>query len=262
MCGKNKAADAPAPGALPAAGGTSQCRPPRPSDQTLTPQTLTPQTLTPQTGPTAPAVETQPGRARSAACARGRRGAVLAKRHDRAAAGEDAVVAREVAEEFEMRRQPRLGEHPPGVAADRELAAGLDEVVGVEGERLLRALDRAAITHGLTIVFAGWLQAVEIEEPIGRREEGDPSKLFLQRGVIHPERTIGDKAGIAEAGRFCEFQKIALVERPAQAFAVQHGIAPQRFRNPPRSVDIGKIHLAARLHEPLDALEQRLLVVE
>ena len=62
----------------------------------------------------------------------------------RAAAGEDAVVGGEVADETEMRTEPRVGKHAPGIAANGKDLAALDEMMPVELEGI-RLLSNASL---------------------------------------------------------------------------------------------------------------------
>ena len=94
-----------------------------------------------------------------------------AERDRRAAAGEDAVVAREIADEVEMRGEARVGQHLPGVAADREHLAALDGVVLVEHEHVLGMRDAALVDDGLAVVLAQRLEIIELEQAVGGGEE-------------------------------------------------------------------------------------------
>jgi hypothetical protein len=92
-----------------------------------------------------------------------RRRLFLLKWQSTPAAGEDAVMAREVADEVEIRCEAGFVEHAPGVAAHREDAAGLDGVVLVKDEALFLAGDASAIDDRLAVVLTLGLQAVQLE---------------------------------------------------------------------------------------------------
>ena len=73
-------------------------------------------------------------------------------------------MAREIADEIEVRREAGVAQHAPGVAADREDPAGFDAVVCVEHEGVRLFGDAAAIDDGLAVVLAGRLQIVDAEQ--------------------------------------------------------------------------------------------------
>ena len=89
----------------------------------------------------------------------------------------------EIADEIEMRLEARVGKHAPGIAAYRKDLAALDEVMAVklEGFRLIG--DAAFIDDRLAVILAGRLEAVELEQAIGRGEE-----LRQRRASASPPR--------------------------------------------------------------------------
>jgi UDPglucose 6-dehydrogenase len=78
-----------------------------------------------------------------------------------------AVMAVKITVVAEIRRQPGLLKHPPGVAADRHDAAGREMVVGVEIKAMGMARHRAPVSHGLAVVLAGVLQLGDVEQAVG-----------------------------------------------------------------------------------------------
>src|SRR5262245_29943686 len=98
----------------------------------------------------------------SATCL-GRCGSVRRERDRSPAAGEDAVMGGEVADEIEMRGKARLGQHTPGVAADREHLAALDQMMSVERESVGLLRHGPLVDHRLAVILAGCLQPVELE---------------------------------------------------------------------------------------------------
>ena len=83
-----------------------------------------------------------------------------------AATGEQAIMTGEVADELEMRAEAGVGKHTPGIAADREHLAALDQMMAVELEGVLLFGDAPLVDHRLTVVLASGLQAIELEQSI------------------------------------------------------------------------------------------------
>src|SRR5262245_10792665 len=78
-------------------------------------------------------------------------------------AGEDAVMGAEVPDEVEVRGEARVGKHAPGIAANREHLAGLDEMVPVKFEGIERTRHGALINHRLAVILASGLDALQLE---------------------------------------------------------------------------------------------------
>ena len=104
-----------------------------------------------------------PGPELTAATGLGCRRHLFIERQRRAAAGEDAVMGIEIADELEMHRETALGEHAPGIAAYGKYPARFDSVVAIEHEGLRHIGERALIDHGLTVILTGRLQRIDIE---------------------------------------------------------------------------------------------------
>src|SRR5690606_34857583 len=75
----------------------------------------------------------------------------LVERQRRAAPGEDTVMGREVADEIEVWRKARVGQHAPAIAAHREHLAALDDVMRVELEGLVLLGNAATIDDRLAV---------------------------------------------------------------------------------------------------------------
>ena len=71
---------------------------------------------------------------------------------------------REIAEEIEMLRKARIGQHLPAIAADREHAPGLDQVMAVQLEDTLAPGKRALVPHRLPVILALAFQAGQLEQ--------------------------------------------------------------------------------------------------
>ena len=106
----------------------------------------------------------------------------------------------EVTDKGEMWLEPRLGEHAPGVAANRKHLASLDEMVTVEREGIRLLGHGAPIDDGLAVILAGRLEVIELEQPIGRREELGLAELSLHRLVLDLDGMTGHQPRIEEAG--------------------------------------------------------------
>ncbi len=76
-------------------------------------------------------------------------------------------MAAEVANEVKVRLEAALVEQAIGVATHRQSPARFEDMVVVQGEAIGVLRQRAAIDHGLAVVFASLLQAVDFEQPIG-----------------------------------------------------------------------------------------------
>ena len=76
-------------------------------------------------------------------------------------------MAAEVANEVKVLLEAALVEQAIGVATHRQSPARFEDMVVVQGEAIRVVWQRAAIDHGLAIVLAGLLQAVDFEQPIG-----------------------------------------------------------------------------------------------
>ena len=73
----------------------------------------------------------------------------------------------EIANSDEMVSKTAFGEHAVGVAANRKATARFHGVMAIEIEAVGGMGNRALIDHRLAMVFAGILQAIKIEQPIG-----------------------------------------------------------------------------------------------
>src|SRR5215510_14602193 len=179
----------------------------------------------------------------------GRRAGVRRERDRSPAAGEDAVMGGEAADEIEMRGKARLGQHAPGVAADRKHLASLDQMMSIEFESVGLLRYRPLVDHRLAVILAGRLQSVELEQPVGRREELRLAELRPHRRVLDRDGTPRDKARVEETGLLGERQEVVPIECAAQALAIEQGIGPGVIGEPAVAIDIGEIELAAGLEQ-------------
>lgn len=76
-------------------------------------------------------------------------------------------MAAEVANEVKVLVEAALVEQAIGVATNRQSPAGFEDMVVVQGEAIGVLRQGAAIDHGLAVVLASLLQAVDFEQPIG-----------------------------------------------------------------------------------------------
>jgi hypothetical protein len=108
-------------------------------------------------------------------------------------------VRREIADEIEMRAEPRIREHAPGVAAYRKDLAALDEVMAVKLESVGLLGDGSLVDDGLPIIFAGGLKPIELEQAVCGREEIRRAELLFDGLIGDDDRPAGDKTRIEEA---------------------------------------------------------------
>ncbi len=114
----------------------------------------------------------------------------------------------------------------------------------VEREALRLPGQGAAIHHGLAVVLPGAVEAVDPEQPPGRREEADVPQLGGERRVGHRERAVLDQARVGEAGGAGQREEVLPVQRAAQAFAVQHRIVAHRGGHAAVGIHVGEVELA------------------
>src|SRR5262245_57780542 len=195
----------------------------------------------------------------SATCL-GRRGSVCREGDRSPAAREDAVMGAEIADEIEMWGKARLRQHAPRVAADRKHLAALDQMMSVELESVGLLRHRPLVDHRLAIILAGRLQPVELEQPVGRREELRLAEFRPHRRVLDRDGTARNKPRVEEPGQLSQRQEIVPIERAAQALAIEQGIGPDMIGEPAVAIDIGEIELAAGLEQVEGAAQHRELV--
>ena len=108
----------------------------------------------------------------------------------------------EVADEIEMLAKPRIGEHAPRIAANRKDLALFDQVMSIklEGVGLLR--QAALVDDCLALVLASRLKPVELEQPVGRREELGLAELPLHRLVLDVDGLVSHEPRGEKAARF------------------------------------------------------------
>src|SRR3990170_8840258 len=146
------------------------------------------------------------------------------ERNGGAATGEDAVMSSEVAEKIEMRREARVGQHAPGVAAHREDLAAFDEMMPVELERVGLLRHASLIDDRLAIILASRLKPIDLEQPVGRREELRLAELRPHRLVLDRDRPASHEPWIEEPSLLRHGDKVVPVERAAEALAIEQGI--------------------------------------
>ena len=84
---------------------------------------------------------------------------------------------------------PQTGEH----------LAALDEMMPVEREGVGLPGNGPLIDHRLAVILASRLEPVELEQPVGRREELGLAELRAHRLVLDLDRPAGHQPRIEEA---------------------------------------------------------------
>jgi len=67
----------------------------------------------------------------------------------------------EIADKFEMRAEPGIGQHAPSVPAHRKHLAALDEMMAVELEGVGLLGDASLVDHSLAVVLASRLESFQ-----------------------------------------------------------------------------------------------------
>src|ERR1700745_3668414 len=93
----------------------------------------------------------------------------------------------------------RIGEHPPGIAADRKGFALFDQVMPVKLEGIGLLGQTALVDDCLPVILASRLKLVELEQAIGRREELSLAELSLHRLVLDVDGFAAHEARIEKA---------------------------------------------------------------
>ncbi|MEJ2518566.1 MAG: hypothetical protein P8Y82_11580, partial [Methyloceanibacter sp.] len=142
-------------------------------------------------------------------------------------------MSRKVTDEVEIGREARVGQHAPDIAAHGKHPVLLDQVMVVEDEHLRLFGNAAAIDDSLPVVLASGLEVIELEQPVGRREEARIAQLLAHFGIIDFDRTAADEARIEEARLLRHRQEVVPVERPAETLAVEQRVGTHLIRQTP-----------------------------
>ena len=73
----------------------------------------------------------------------------------------------EVTDEIKVCRKAAFFQHQPGVAANREDFSRFNKMVVVQGKGVGAVCQGAFVDYRLAIIFTGWLQRIDIEQPVG-----------------------------------------------------------------------------------------------
>src|SRR5262245_23951740 len=155
----------------------------------------------------------------------------------------------EIADEIEMWGKARLRQHAPRVAADRKHLAALDQMMSVELESVGLLRHGPLVDHRLAVILAGRLQPVELEQPVGRREELRLAELRPHRRILDRDGTARDEPRVEETGLLGQGQEIIPRYRAAQALAIEQGIGFDMIGESAVAIDVGEIELATRLEQ-------------
>src|SRR5688500_4922082 len=128
---------------------------------------------------------------------------------------------------------------------------GFNVMMFIERKHVRVMCYRAAIHDGLAVVFAGWLQVVQLEQAVG---SGVKTYVPCSRSkfrVTNSDPSVVYQSGVGKAVRTGKVEKIVPVQRTAQAFTVQHRVRSKLTWNTPVGINIRKIKLATGLeHAP------------
>ena len=90
---------------------------------------------------------------------------ILQIRQLRAAAWKNPVMLIEIAIEFEIRSIAGVGQHHPGIAADRDHFALFEQVMIIQLECMWLFVHAAEVSDSLTVVFTGRFQLRQFVNP-------------------------------------------------------------------------------------------------
>ncbi|MGC1863178.1 MAG: hypothetical protein WA733_19200 [Methylocystis sp.] len=82
-----------------------------------------------------------------------------------------------------MSGEPALFQNLPGVATDRDYPSLFDGVVAVEREQMWRIRNAAPVNDGLSVVLAGGLEPVDLEQSVSRRIEARRADFLFDLGI-------------------------------------------------------------------------------
>lgn len=172
----------------------------------------------------------------------------------------DAIMRREIVEKIKMSGEQALFQNFPGVAAEREYPSLFDGVVAVEREHMWRIRNAAPVNHGLSIVLAGGLEPVDLEQSVPRRIEARRADFLFDLGIGDLQRPARDEAWVAKTKGFREGEEIAPIEGASEALAIHHRVFAGGFIKAPVGVNVGEIKFSAGFQQVEDALEHRRFV--
>src|SRR5215813_13704540 len=98
-------------------------------------------------------------------------------------------MGQEITDEVKVRGKARISQHTPRIATHVEYFPTLDQMMPVELEGVWLLRHTALVDHRLPVVFASRLESIELEQPVGRREE-----LGLTEFRLHGRIVDGDRA--------------------------------------------------------------------
>ena len=133
-------------------------------------------------------------------------------------------------------------------------------VFDIEDEELFHAFHTAAIDDGLSVIFAGWLKALQLEQARCYGCKADLPDLGLERRVDDRQRTMIHHARVTKACGHGHGLIVAPIERARQALAIKNGVLHELCRNAPVGIDVREIKFAARLQQAVRGAKHSRLV--
>src|SRR5688500_19251143 len=103
-------------------------------------------------------------------------------------------------------------QHKPGIAAYGKMLACLDAMMLVEHKHMRMMRYRATINHGLTIVLTGWLQSIQLEQPVGSRVKADVPGARSQFRITDADTAIVNAPRIGKAMLASQMKEIVPVQ--------------------------------------------------
>jgi len=160
----------------------------------------------------------------------------------------------------EVQSEAALHQDARGIATDAGRDHPTEAVLLIESEDLLFAGDGALVGGLLPEIFALVLHRGDLEGADCGREELDRSNLLLHLLVVEVDRRQRDHGILGEPGFEKSAAEILDVHCPRKAFAPEDFIRSERLGDATVSKNVGEAKLAAFTENPVDLVEDGLLV--
>jgi len=98
----------------------------------------------------------------------------------------------------------RLIQHPVGISTHRKVSSFLYQMVIIQDKQLLALWHPTYIHHGLTIVFTGRFQPLNLEQTVGGGIELYMPDALLNDWVVYGNRTILHQSRIGKTDSGCQ----------------------------------------------------------
>ncbi len=186
-------------------------------------------------------------------------------RHACAASVKNTVMRAPIPDEVEMSLESRLLQHIERIPAHWKDFPLLHIMMIVQRPTAFESRYGSLVYHGLSIVFAVRLQAIQSKQAVGGRVKFQIVMSHLVHPSLHGlvfdgDARILDESRILESAFLGQILKIIPVKGPAQALSPENFIVPERRGHAPIGIHVREVQLASRLEQSMAGSEHRLLV--